>query len=609
LYLTPTKAHWICDIETDGLRDEATQIFVICVENAVTPEKKSFRTKEEFNAWLPSDAILVGHNLVAFDVPLINRFWGSRVPIRRCVDTLLLSMLYSPSLSGGHSLEAWGERVRLPKFKHKDFTQYSEEMRTYCERDTEITKQVFNRLTARMRTVGFTERGAALETYSWHIIQNKQRRHGFPFDYERAHKLYVDLRAQQERLKDELYKQWPPELKCVKECKRPFKQDGSPSANYARHLEQYPSVELCDGDGYKCFDWVEFNLGSPQQRVAKLLEAGWKPLTYTKVTKKGGGGNPKVDEESLIRFTESSGNEDGKRLAKWMMLQGRCTALNDWMNNYNEKTGAIHGQLWLAGSLRYRSDKPNTQNIPAIRVNKAGQIKMGEEGSYSYETRDLWTCGNSNRYSLVGIDAKGIQLRILAHYLADEEFNKAILSEDPHSYNQKTWELDSRAKAKTILYAIVMGAGDAKVASEAGISLKDAKATKKQMFDRVPGFPKLIKKMKNEHSRTGRIKLCDGTPVLVPEDYRVIPYLLQGDESKIMKQASVYLDEQIRRKQIDARKVADVHDEWQYVVLTDQLELFIAEALACFPRAGQAFNYRIPIEGDAKVGKTWAETH
>jgi DNA polymerase-1 len=283
------------------------------------------------------------------------------------------------------------------------------------------------------------------------------------------------------------------------------------------------------------------------------------------------------------------------------------------LNNYNEKTGAIHGQLWFADSLRYRHDKPNSANIPSVRISDTDDVLYGEKGAWTYEARDLWTCGDADRYSLVGIDAKGIQLRVLAHYLDDPEFTKAILSEDPHSYNAKSWgfgeDKAARRKAKTIVYAIVMGAGDGRVSSEANISLKEAKETKKMLFDRVPGFPKLIKRLKSEFHHKGRITLCDGTPLIVPKDYRVIPYLLQGDESKLMKQASVYLDEEIRRNKVEAYKCADVHDEWQYKVSNDQLELFVRLALSVFPRAGESFNYRIPIEGDAKIGKTWAETH
>lgn len=603
MYLTPTDKHWIIDIETDGLLDDCTRIFVVCVENAVTDEAHTFTEKDEFHAWLQKEYLFVAHNGVAFDIPVLNSLWGTRIGIRRVVDTFVLSMLYAPNFEGGHSLEAWGLRLKFPKLEHKDFSCLTPEMITYCQRDCALTKRMYSRLATRMRDVGFTEMGAEIETKAWHIIQNKQKRHGFPFDAKRGHELLVKLRAREEELKNEIYKQWPPEFKVVEKFAKARKINGEPTANYVRHSEQYPELRITEDGGYEAYDWVEFNLGSPGQRVQKLLDAGWTPTAYTKA------GNPKVDEESLLKFAESSGNEAGTLLAKWIVFNSRANMVNTWLNAYNEKTGAIHGNLWLAGSLRYRHDNPNSANIPAVRVSKDEKPLLGEEGSYTYEARDLWTCGDPNSYSLVGVDAKGIQLRILAHYLNDAEFNKAILSEDPHTYNQTTWGLDTRAKAKTILYAIVMGAGDGRVASEANISFKEAKATKKQLFARVPGFPRLIGRLQQEWKRKGRITLCDGTPLIVPQDYRVIPYLLQGDESKIMKKASILLDEDIRRHKLDANKVGDIHDEWQFVVLNEHVETFVQLALAVFPRVGDYFNYTIPLAGDAKVGKTWAETH
>jgi DNA polymerase-1 len=604
LYLTPTKNHWILDIETDGLRDDCTQIFVCCVENAVTDEKHSFTNKDEFNSWLSKDTFCVGHNLVAFDAPVLNRLWGSRIPISRCVDTFVLSMLYSPSLVGGHSLEAWGERLKFPKLPFKDFTHYSEEMRQYCENDTALTKRLFNRLTQRMRDVGFSERGAALETVSWHIIQNKQRRHGFPFDKRRAEELYVALRAREEELKNEIYEQWPPRFQVVASFAKAAKANGEPTANYVRHSQQYPELRRRADGGYDALDWVEFNLGSPSQRVQKLTDAGWQPTSYTKA------GNPKVDEESLLKYAKDSGNDAGRVLALWVVTNSRANMINTWLNAYNEKTGAIHGNLWLASTLRYRHDNPNSANIPAVRVGvEDKQILRGEAGSWTYEARDLWTCGDTDRYSLVGVDAKGIQLRVLAHYLEDEEFTKDILSEDPHTANQQRLGLASRALTKTIVYATLMGAGDARISAEANVPLREAKDAKRKFFAKVPGLPRLIGRLQNELNLTGRITLCDGSKVLVSSDHMVIPYLLQGDESRIMKQASIYLDEEIRRNKIDARKVGDIHDEWQFVVARQDVELFQSLALSVFPRTGTAFQYRVPIEGDAKVGKTWAETH
>jgi DNA polymerase-1 len=603
VYLKPTTNHWIVDIETDGLRDECTQIFVVCVENAVTPEKYSFITKEEFNAWVQRDFKFVGHNSVVFDVPLLNSLWEAGIGISRVVDTFVLSMLYSPSLSGGHSLEAWGDRLKFPKLEHKDFTQYSEEMRVYCENDTAVTKRLFSRLTRRMRDIGFTERGAMLETYSWHIIQNKQRRHGFPFDVERAHKLYVELRGIEEGLKSEIYKTWPPEFRAVREFAKAYKKNGEYTNSYLRHLEQYPELRISENGQYCAWDWVEFDLGSPKQRVDKLLETGWKPIAFTKA------GNPKVDEDSLNKFAEISGNAAGKLLAEWVVINSRANMVNTWLNANNEKTGAIHGNLWLASTLRYRHDNPNSANIPAVRTDKNGRIMFEDEGSFTYETRDLWTCGDTNKYALVGVDAKGIQLRVLANYLNDEEFTNAILSADPHTANQQRLALPSRALAKTIVYATLMGAGDGRIASEANVSLSEARSAKRKFFEQVPGLQKLIKRLQNELARTGRITLCDGSRVQVSSPHMVIPYLLQGDESRIMKQAGIYLDEEIRRHKLDAHKVGDIHDEWQFVVATSSVDKFVELALGVFPRTGNSFEYNVPIEGDAKVGKTWAETH
>jgi len=614
MYLTPTKNHWILDIETNGLRDEATVIWVVCVENAVTDEALTFTDMKEFVAWVNEDKsrVFVTHNGIAFDIPVCNSLVGTRIGAKRIVDTFVLSMLYSPSLSGGHSLDSWGQRLRCAKGEFNDWSKLSDEMISYCQQDVRVQKLLFNKLSARMKQIGFSELSCELEHLSWHIIQNKQRRRGFPFNRIEAEKLYTHLLQRKEELRKEIYELWPPKFEVVKSFKNARKKDGNYSASYLRHLEQYPELRETDDGGYEALDWVEFNLGSPSQRIEKLLELGWEPTKFTKKTEKGGGGNPQVDEDQLLAYAEECGRSEIKALALWIVTASRANMINNWLSNYNEKTGAIHGNLWLAGSLRYRHDKPNSANIPAVRLDAEDRPVMGEAGGWTYESRDLWYSGGGD-YDLVGVDAKGIQLRVLANYLADEAFIKAVLSADPHSANRDAWGFSQdkagRALAKTILYAIVMGAGDGRIASEAKISLQEAKAAKELFFNRVPGMRSLINKLKRERERTGRITLCDGSRVLVPSDHRVIPFLLQGDESRIMRQAAILLDEQVRKEKLDACKVGDIHDEWQSVVRREHTNRFSELALEAFPAAGKVFSYIIPIEGDVNVGRTWAETH
>jgi len=607
MYLTPTERHWACDIEADGLYSEATKIYCVTLLNCVTKEETHFLTDTDFRIWQEShpDIIYVGHNFLSYDAPMLNRFWGAKIPAKRVVDTFVLSQVYDPNFTGGHSLKVWGERLRYPKFDFDDFTHYTPEMLTYCRRDTRLTALLYRRLSERMRQVGFSERGVELEHLAWNIIQNKQYRNGFPFDYEKAHQLYVILRAREEELKNEIYKLWPPRLEVIAEYPKSTRKDGSDTANFTRHCGQYPKVERDSVTGsYRVFDWVEFSLGSPKQRIDKLLDLGWEPANRTKA------GNPKVDEDELLAFAETSGLPEVKALSKWIVINSRANMVNTWMEAYNEKTKAIHGQLFIASTLRYKHSKPNSANIPGVRHGKDG-VLMGEAGMWTYESRDLWTCGDPKEWDLVGIDGKGMQLRNLAHYLNLPAFTEAILSDDPHTANMKTFGLSSRSLTKTITYATLMGAGDARIANEAKVTLDEAKAGKAAFFRAVPTLPELIKRLQDEVAKTGRITLIDGTKVIVPSPHMVIPYLLQGDESRLMKQALIFLDEAIRLGGNSkwCFKVADIHDEWQWRIKREFTEEFVATALPCFVKAGESFNYNIRIDGDAKVGKTWAETH
>ncbi len=613
MYLNATENHWAADIETDDLN--ATVIWVMCVRNLATSEENTLVGHDAIKQWIEDhpDAIFVTHNGISFDVPQLNKLLGTSIPVKRIVDTFVLSMLYSPSLHGGHSLEAWGKRISVPKSEFNDYSQYTDEMAMYCQQDVRVTAELFTRLTNRMKAVGFTEVGCKIETLAWGLVQ-KQRNNGFAFDYPRAAILYAELQQEKERLKGLIYERFPPQLLHVRTYAKSRKADGSPTAAFIRHNEVYPRIEDAGDGTYRAFDWVEFNLASPPQRVAKLIELGWVPKEFTKPSKSFPEGQAKATDSgeltpSLQAFADEADVPEVKLIAQWLGVNGRTSAINNWMEVYNHETGCLHGNLWIAQTLRYRHDKPNTANIPAVRLDKEEQPLLGAGGYWTYEARDLWVTRDVQRRRLVGVDAKGIQLRVLANYLEDEAFSEAILSADPHAANQKRLGLATRALTKTITYATLMGAGDKKIATEAGISLKAAKAAKGTFFEQLPGLPKLIARLKWELKKTGRISLCDGSKVLCSSDHMVIPYLLQGDESRIMKLAWIYVDQMVTAEGLDVLKVGDIHDEFQFDVLTEHVDRFIEICHIAFRKAGEFFKYNIQIECDAKVGLTWSQTH
>lgn len=467
MYLTlPLERLWVIDIEGDPI--PTTKIYCAVMTNVGTGETLSYRPndlntlKNALGSLLSRGDRLIGHNILGYDAPTLNRLLGTSIGVSQVIDTMLMSMVWNPSLPGfvnpktkkleQHSLWSWGIRLKLSKIDFEDFeTGFSEEMLTYCERDVALTVKVYKALRKRMNDYGFTDMGLEIEHRAW-ALKERQQQNGFAFNIEEANLLYIKLREMETEIREKAYEYWPPELRMVAEFQRPYKKDGSPTANYLRHLAQYERLEVReDGGGYRAYGHVYFDLGSPQQRVEKLLELGWKPGPR-EVTKTGAPQPTKKGKlaPSLERFVEDSGNEQVRLIVQWMNLNYLGNMVNTWIEAFNGNTGCIHGRLLLADTLRYRHSNPNTANIPAVRLDKDDHPLMGKAGGYTYEARGLWTVRDPATRRLVGVDAKGIQLRILAHYLNNPTFTAAILSSDPHAANQASMGLPTRALTKTI---------------------------------------------------------------------------------------------------------------------------------------------------------------
>ena len=88
-------------------------------------------------------------------------------------------------------------------------------------------------------------------------------------------------------------------------------------------------------------------------------------------------------------------------------------------------------------------------------------------------------------YKLVGCDASGLELRMLAHYLAfydGGEYAKTVIEGDIHSLNQEAAGLETRDQAKTFIYAFLYGAGDAKIGEIVGGSAREGQMLKRKFL-------------------------------------------------------------------------------------------------------------------------------
>ncbi len=596
------KDCFVIDIEADSL--DPTVIWVMCWKNARTGETGECRSHEDINAFFRdhTGSVYVGHNILKFDAPVLVRLLNVQLSVGNCIDTLVLSTLYSPSINGGHSLDAWGGRLGKAKGDFHDWSHLSEEMVTYCHQDVAITYELFRRLISTLERIGFTEQSIWIQHHFTALLE-QQRINGFYFDYERGVKFYNLLRDREQELAEDVHRVFPPTLECLATYKKAFRKDGSFNKQYVQHSDIYERIDLRDDGSYDVYGRVPFNIGSPGQRVAKLVELGWEPEEFTDA------GNPKPFDKgklspSLERFLEETPTPEVHLIAKWMSVNGRGNMVNTWLENWNESDSCIHGKLFVADTLRLRHQAPNTANIPAVRVDKVRGILYGDEGYYTYEARDLWTARPGR--VLVGTDASGLELRMLAHYLNRDEFTRSVVDGDPHQYNADVVGI-TRPQAKTLIYAIMYGAGPPKIAKTLGVPLAEGKRIRELFLEKL-GIKELMDQAKAEQKQ-GRIELVDGSWVVCHSPHAALNYKLQGGGARVMALSACLADREVRRHGWDALKVGDIHDEDQTDCHPDIAHDFGAMRCLSITKAGALLKMNVPLAGEYKVGLTWAQTH
>lgn len=594
--------YYVVDIETDGL--DATKIWVAIVHNLGTGERHEIYDDHGYHSFLAglgNDTYWVGHNAISFDIPILNRLWNTGIVLDSVVDTLVLSRLYDVHMEDGHSLAAWGKRLKMEKLDYSDFSKLTPKMVEYCHKDVDITIQLFTKLTDRMVQYGYSEQSAYIE-HQARIMMDEQQNNGFYFDTDTATRLLGRLKELQEAHQRRVRDLFPKQLVRVGQYPKRTKQDGTLTARYVRHCQELPKV-VDVGEGYETYDWQEFNINSPSQRVEKLLSLGWQPTAFTEK------GNPKSGEEEVRAFAEEHQIPEAIAIAEYLVLQGRTSALENWLG-YVQPDHRIHGVVSSCGaaSRRMTHNSPNQANVPSC------------DAPYGADMRGCWTATPGQK--LVGYDASSLEMITFIHACLStgQRWPKELIDrylDDPHTDNSRLLTEDlgievTRRTAKTLFYAFLYGAGPKKlgntVAQGGGIAL--GKKVKEVLFKTAPGLKTLVRKTTKEWRKNhGRVKLVDGGYNKCPTINSVLNYLCQGNGAVIMKMAGITLRNKIKKEGLDARKVADIHDEAQFDCAPSDADRVGRLAVESLEEAGRILNIKLPITGEYKIGYTWADTH
>ncbi len=502
------------DAETNGLKPSKVWV-VVTMQDEVLSEHY---TPESLRKALDNDALVIGHNLFGYDIPVLKRLWDIDIDSSRVKDTLVMSRLADPQRDKGNSLRSWGERLNFPKGDHSDWSCLSDEMVTYCKRDVELTAAVYDRLLFELRD--FDTDSVELEQRVQEITQ-KQVRNGWKLNVGQAIYLVATLKEKLYDLEDAVHRVFRPLPTFVKEVRPKVKKDGTISVVGLKFLgDQWSSIA---GD-FSRIDYPEFNLGSRQQIGRHLQHFGWKPCQHTEH------GQPIVNEKVLMGIKDIP---EATYISEYLMVQKRIAQVESWIEAADEDTERVHGQVNTNGAVtgRMTHSKPNVAQVPASRA------------PYGVECRSCWTVPEG--YKLVGFDASGLELRMLAHYMNDEEYTNEVINGDIHTANQKLAGLESRDQAKTFIYALVYGAGDEKIGSVVGGTRKQGKELKQRFLDNLPTF-KTLKDNVQRAAKRGFLKGIDGRKIYIRHEHAALNSLLQGGGAIVMKKALEILEARLK---------------------------------------------------------------
>jgi DNA polymerase I-like protein with 3'-5' exonuclease and polymerase domains len=541
------------DIETNTKFDT-----IWCCVTKCDGEVNVWKEASGLRGFLKKDDQLVMHNGISFDAPILNRLWNTKIRLNQCTDTLIMSRLLNPNRENGHSLASFGSRLGLPKI---DFTDYdgglSEEMVEYCIRDVELLEKVYYELRREQKSYGFSDKSVELEHEVAAIISRQERR-GFKLDVPKCMELLAQFADRMGTIEQELQQVFPP-------------------ITTERYSEK---------TGKRLKDDVEvFNPGSRQQIAKRLISLGWKP---TKTTEKG---SVIVDEGTLsgVDFPEA------KLVAEYLMLQKRYAQVKSWTDAV-EEDGRVRGKVITNGAVtgRMTHHSPNMAQIPS------------SSSPYGEECRSCWIVDEG--YSLVGADASGLELRMLAHYMKDADYVREVCEGDIHTKNQNAAGLQTRPQAKTFIYAFLYGAGPAKIGSIVGGGRQEGEQLIGSFLDNTPALKALRAKVERMAEK-GHLPGLDGRRLFVRSTHSALNTLLQSAGAIVMKQALVILSNKIKKDKIDAHFVVNVHDEFQLEVRQDQAEIVGKLAVESIADAGVLLELNCPLTGDYKIGSSWAQTH
>lgn len=484
----------IIDAEADGLLDSVTKIHVL----AYKKEGKVLYTHDygEMRTILTEAKVLIGHNIICYDVPMFERILGIKIKAQ-LVDTLALSW-YLNHKRNVHGLDSYGAEFGIPKPKIDDWQGLTpEEYAHRCTEDVKINSALWRQLKTKLLRLydNKTDADRLIDYLAFKMdCLREQERSQWHFDANLATKSLKTLREEEEEKLPQLVAAMPKVLKTKEVSKpaKPYKKDGTLSVagvKWYALLKEHNLPEDYKGEVVVPLHEEDGNPGSHIQIKQWLTSLGWEPQSFKFV--KDDKGERQIPQ---VRVDGKEGKElcpsvkkliekhpEVKILDGLTVIQHRISIFAGFLRDAKDGK-LVAGAGGLTNTLRFKHR--TLVNLPG--VSKA----------WGKEIRGCLVAPDG--YVLCGSDMNSLEENTKKHYMwpYDPEYVKemstegfdahldlakhagAVTQEEIDAYIKQTTGFKDlkaiRANYKAANYSCIYGVGAPKLSREISVPLKQA---------------------------------------------------------------------------------------------------------------------------------------
>ena len=616
----------IFDIEADNLLENVTKIHCLSYYNynngVIT--KGSITDYVQIISFLSTQEILIGHNIIRYDVPVLEKLLNIKIK-SRLIDTLGISWYLYP-LREKHGLELWGDDLGVEKPKIADWSNLSiEEYINRCEKDVEINTLLWNKQLDYLQRI-YLNRG--IDRILGYITfkldcAREQEEIKWKLDVELCQNTLNKLLPLKDEKFQELVKAMPLHTKYKKALKPKvmYKKDGNLSEAGKKWVANLNLLGLpldYSEDFVKIPDTQEpGNPDSPAQLKDWLFSLGWKPCTFSYVKNKEDNSIRKIPQIYVNgELTESTqilieSNPVLENLAGLSVITHRIGILEGFLKNKNSNNMIKAEIKGFTNTMRFQHS--TTVNLPSVHKPYGKEIRsciLPSIENHIFCGSDMSSLeDNTKQHYMYFYDPKYVtEMRVPGF---DPHLDIAVLSgmltpEQVQAHKDKKEDYSKiRGKAKTVNFACVYGAGPPKISLSTGMSLEEATLLHKTYWERN----KAVKQIANKTT----YKIVDNQMWLwnpVSQFWYSLRY--EKDKFSVLNQGTgcyvfdLWLSK-VRKKGI--KITLQMHDEILFSLLPEEQEIISKKLLEAIKETNNEVKLNVDLGISIDYGKSYAQVH